>query len=133
MPDRLPRADLLADATALAARALAEDGEVDVTSEVTVPLGQHGQGILEVRRDTVLAGMAYAEAVAAACRLDAIEWAASEGEFVAGGTAPTRMRCGIRVAASSTRARRRRACACWTSRRCSRAAVPCTGSTSRTP
>jgi nicotinate-nucleotide pyrophosphorylase (carboxylating) len=82
---------LLADAAALAARALAEDGEGDVTSEVTVPLGQHGQGILEVRRDTVLAGMAYAEAVASACRLDAIEWAASEGEFVAGGTVAGRV------------------------------------------
>jgi nicotinate-nucleotide pyrophosphorylase (carboxylating) len=91
VPDRLPRADLLADAAALAARALAEDGEGDVTSEVTVPLGQHGQGILEVRRDTVLAGMAYAEAVAAACRLDAIEWAASEGQFVAGGTVAGRV------------------------------------------
>ena len=91
VPDRLPHADLLADATALAARALAEDGEGDVTSEVTVPLGQHGQGILEVRRDTVLAGVAYAEAVAVACRLGAIEWAASEGEFLAGGTVAGRV------------------------------------------
>lgn len=91
MPDRLPRADLLADATALTARALAEDGEGDVTSEVTVPLGQHGQGILEVRRDTVLAGVAYAEAVAVACRLGAIEWAASEGEFLAGGSVAGRV------------------------------------------
>lgn len=91
MPDRLSRADLLADAAALAARALAEDGEGDVTSEVTVPLGQHGQGILEVRRDTVLAGVAYAEAVAAACRLGAIEWVASEGEFLAGGAVAGRV------------------------------------------
>jgi nicotinate-nucleotide pyrophosphorylase (carboxylating) len=91
VPDRLPRADLLADATALTARALAEDGEGDVTSEVTVPLGQHGQGILEVRRDTVLAGVAYAEAVAVACRLGAIEWAASEGEFLAGGSVAGRV------------------------------------------
>lgn len=85
MPDRLARADLLADAAALAARALAEDGEGDVTSEVTVPAAQRGEGILEVRRDMVLAGVAYAEAVAAACRLGAIEWTASEGEFLSGG------------------------------------------------
>jgi len=91
VPERIPRADLLADATALAARALAEDGEGDVTSEVTVPLGQHGQGILEVRRDTVLAGVVHAEAVAAACRLGAIEWAASEGESLIGGTVAGRV------------------------------------------
>jgi nicotinate-nucleotide pyrophosphorylase (carboxylating) len=91
VPDRIPRADLLADAAALAARALGEDGGGDVTSEVTVPLGQHGQGILEVRRDTVLAGVAYAEAVAAACRLGAIDWAASEGEHLSGGTVAGRV------------------------------------------
>jgi nicotinate-nucleotide pyrophosphorylase (carboxylating) len=91
VPDRLPRADLLADAAALAARALAEDGEGDVTSEVSVPVALRGEGILEVRRDTVLAGMAYAEAVAAACRLGAIEWAVSEGEFVAGGSVAGRV------------------------------------------
>jgi nicotinate-nucleotide pyrophosphorylase (carboxylating) len=91
MADRLPRADLLADAAALAARALAEDGEGDVTSEVTVPAALRGAGILEVRRNTVLAGIAYAEAVAAACRLGAIEWVAAEGEQVAGGTVAGRV------------------------------------------
>jgi nicotinate-nucleotide pyrophosphorylase (carboxylating) len=91
VPARLPRAELLADAAALAERALAEDGEGDVTSEVTVPVGQRGEGIFEVRRDTVLAGVAYAAAVAAACRLGAIEWAASEGELLAGGTVAGRV------------------------------------------
>ena len=43
-PTGVSRADLLDDAAALARRALAEDGARDVTSEVTVPLGQHGAG-----------------------------------------------------------------------------------------
>ncbi|HEX5817678.1 MAG TPA: carboxylating nicotinate-nucleotide diphosphorylase [Gemmatimonadales bacterium] len=91
MGELFARADILADATALAHRALAEDGEGDVTSEVTVPLGLPGLGILEVRRSTVLAGLVYAEAVAVACGLGAIEWCASEGELLPGGTVAGRV------------------------------------------
>ena len=82
----MSRAQVLADAAALAHRTLAEDGEGDVTSEVTVPLELRGRGVLEVRRDTVLAGVASAEAVAVACGLTPIEWCAAEGERLPGGT-----------------------------------------------
>jgi nicotinate-nucleotide pyrophosphorylase len=67
--EALGRQLILTDASEVAHRALAEDGEGDVTSEVTIPLALHGQGVLEVRTDTVLAGLAYAEAVALACGL----------------------------------------------------------------
>ena len=87
----LSRAQVLADATALAKRALAEDGEGDVTSEVTVPLELRGRGVLEVRRETVLAGQAYAEAVAVACGLTSIEWCAGEGERLPGGAVAGRV------------------------------------------
>jgi len=89
--EQLPRALVLADAIALAARSLAEDGEGDVTSEVTVPLELHGQGVLEVRGDTVLAGVAYAEAVAAACALGSVEWCAGEGELLRAGAVAARV------------------------------------------
>ena len=86
MAESLPRAQVLADAAALARRALEEDGEGDVTSEVTVPLDLPGRGVLEVRSEIVLAGTAYADAVAAACGLRPIAWCAAEGERLAGGS-----------------------------------------------
>jgi nicotinate-nucleotide pyrophosphorylase (carboxylating) len=102
--ERLARADILADAGELAHRALAEDGEGDVTSEVTVPLGLSGQGIFEVRHATVLAGTAYADAVAHACGLTPIEWCAAEGERLAGGTVAGRVRGSLRSVLRAERA-----------------------------
>lgn len=91
MGDPLVRALVLADATSLAHRALAEDGEGDVTSEVAVPLELRGHGILEIRREAVLAGLPYAEAVAVACGLGPIEWCATEGELLPGGAVAGRV------------------------------------------
>ena len=70
--------DFAADAERLAAIALAEDGPRDVTSDVTVASKARGFGRLEFRSGGVVAGRAYAEAVArlCGCRLD---WAAGEG------------------------------------------------------
>src|SRR6202008_5048761 len=55
------------DAARIAAAALAEDGPTDITTAVTVPLGLLAQGSIEYRSGGVLAGAAYADAVARAC------------------------------------------------------------------
>jgi nicotinate-nucleotide pyrophosphorylase (carboxylating) len=89
--EALGRQLILTDASEVAHRALAEDGEGDVTSEVTIPLALHGQGVLEVRTDTVLAGLAYAEAVALACGLGPIEWCALEGNRLSAGAVAGRV------------------------------------------
>jgi nicotinate-nucleotide pyrophosphorylase (carboxylating) len=70
-----------ADATRIAALALAEDGETDVTTAVTVPAGLEAEGIIEYRSGGVLAGAAYADAVARACDCR-IEWRAPDGRAV---------------------------------------------------
>ena len=66
------------DVQRLAAAALAEDGEIDLTSTVTVPADLTAEGRIEYRSGGILAGTAYAEAVAQACGC-AIEWRAVEG------------------------------------------------------
>jgi nicotinate-nucleotide pyrophosphorylase (carboxylating) len=66
------------DAARIAAQALAEDGERDVTTVVTVPADLRGEGTIELRTATVLAGTAYADAVAAACGCR-IAWRLGEG------------------------------------------------------
>jgi nicotinate-nucleotide pyrophosphorylase (carboxylating) len=66
------------DAARIAAIALAEDGATDVTTLVTVPAGLPAQGIIEFRSGGVLAGAAYADAVALACDCR-IEWRAHDG------------------------------------------------------
>jgi len=73
------------DAARIAAVALAEDGESDVTTAVTVPAGLKAQGIIEFRSGGVLAGAAYADAVAQACDCR-IEWRAPDGRSVRPGT-----------------------------------------------
>ncbi|HEX5634187.1 MAG TPA: nicotinate-nucleotide diphosphorylase (carboxylating), partial [Gemmatimonadales bacterium] len=82
----LTDARLLADAAAVAERALAEDGASDVTSLVTVPASLRGRGVFEVRHGTVIAGLPYADAVAERCGLGAVAWRVREGEPVPGGT-----------------------------------------------
>jgi nicotinate-nucleotide pyrophosphorylase (carboxylating) len=69
------------DAERIAAVALAEDGDTDVTTMLTVPAGVSGEGRIEFRSGGVVAGAAYAEAVARACECR-IEWRVPEGRKV---------------------------------------------------
>jgi nicotinate-nucleotide pyrophosphorylase (carboxylating) len=70
------------DAERIAAIALAEDGDTDITTALTVPVGVAGEGRIEYRSGGILAGAAYADAVARACDCR-IEWRAPEGRAVA--------------------------------------------------
>jgi nicotinate-nucleotide pyrophosphorylase (carboxylating) len=67
-----------ADAARIAALALEEDGDTDVTTAVTVPPGLQAEGIIEYRSGGVLAGAAWADAVARACDCR-VEWRAADG------------------------------------------------------
>ena len=73
-----------ADAERIAAQALAEDGDSDVTTAVTVPPGLGAQGVIEYRTGGVLAGAAYADAVARACDCR-IDWRTADGRTVGPG------------------------------------------------
>jgi nicotinate-nucleotide pyrophosphorylase (carboxylating) len=72
----LPR--LSSDAERLAAIALTEDGESDLTSALTVPAQLRGEGHIEFRSGGVLAGTAYAEAVIRATGCT-VTWRLEEG------------------------------------------------------
>jgi len=69
----------------IAALALAEDGPTDVTSAVTVPSSLQAEGRLEFRSGGVLAGQAFANAVAVRCDCR-IEWHAPDGRVIAAGS-----------------------------------------------
>jgi nicotinate-nucleotide pyrophosphorylase (carboxylating) len=69
----------------IAALALAEDGEGDITSAVTVPTGLDAEGVIEYRSGGVLAGNAFADAVARLCDCR-IEWRSADGRVVTAGT-----------------------------------------------
>ncbi len=69
------------DADRVAALALAEDGETDVTTDVTVPANLDAEGMIEYRSGGVLAGAAYADAVGRACDCR-IEWRSPDGRLV---------------------------------------------------
>ncbi|HET7423557.1 MAG TPA: carboxylating nicotinate-nucleotide diphosphorylase [Gemmatimonadales bacterium] len=69
----------------IAALALAEDGPTDVTGAVTVPSSLQAEGRLEFRSGGVLAGQAFANAVAVRCDCP-IEWHAPDGRVVAAGS-----------------------------------------------
>jgi nicotinate-nucleotide pyrophosphorylase (carboxylating) len=73
-----------AAAARIAALALAEDGDIDVTTAVTVPPGLEADGVIEYRSGGVLAGAAYADAVARACECR-VEWRAADGRTVRAG------------------------------------------------
>lgn len=81
----LDEAALNADAAALATRALGEDGPWDITSQVSVPAELQATGVLEVRTDTVLAGVRWADAVAARAGTS-IEWQFHEGDRAPAGS-----------------------------------------------
>ena len=74
--------DFGADAERVAALALAEDGHRDLTSDVTVAPAARASARLEFRSVGVLAGRAYAGAVARVCGCE-VDWEAAEGEHVA--------------------------------------------------
>lgn len=73
------------DADRIAAAALAEDGSSDVTTSVTVPPGLKAEGRIEYRDGGVLAGTAFADAVARACRCS-ITWLYKEGTMLGPGS-----------------------------------------------
>jgi nicotinate-nucleotide pyrophosphorylase (carboxylating) len=74
------------DAKRLAEIALAEDGERDITTQVTGAEEKPAQGVLEARTPMVLAGVAYADAVARAVGIPGVRWRAAEGDEVPGGS-----------------------------------------------
>jgi len=69
------------EAERIAALALAEDGDTDITSAVTVPAGLAAEGAIEFRSGGVLAGNAFADAVAHACSCR-IDWRAPDGRVI---------------------------------------------------
>jgi nicotinate-nucleotide pyrophosphorylase (carboxylating) len=69
------------EAERLAALVLAEDGNRDVTTAVTVPTGLPAEGLIEYRESGVLAGTVWADAVAHACDCR-VEWRAPDGRSV---------------------------------------------------
>jgi nicotinate-nucleotide pyrophosphorylase (carboxylating) len=73
------------DVERIAAVALQEDGETDVTTSLTVPSGLGAEGRIEYRSGGVVAGAAYADAVARACECR-IDWRAPDGRVVPPGT-----------------------------------------------
>ncbi len=79
-----PLARVAEDADDVARFGLAEDGPEDVTSEFTVPEGLHGRGRIEFRSAGVLAGLAYAEAVARQAGFGPVAWSAAEGDRIPG-------------------------------------------------
>ncbi len=79
------------DAAALAERALAEDGERDITSLATVQERQEGSGDIEARQPLVMSGRRYADAVVAACGLPPVEWHFGDGDAVAAGAVVGRL------------------------------------------
>lgn len=97
MRDLLDPLAVAADAARLAALTLAEDGTDDVTSRVTIAVGQKGEALIEVRAPLVVAGLAYADAVVEACGLDAVAWQASDGDMRAGDTLLGTMRGPLRA------------------------------------
>lgn len=70
----------------IAREALAEDGARDITSLVTVLPGTSAEARFEFRSGGVVAGTAYADAVAAACGTPAPTWIVRDGEEVLPGT-----------------------------------------------
>ncbi|HEX2251480.1 MAG TPA: carboxylating nicotinate-nucleotide diphosphorylase [Gemmatimonadales bacterium] len=73
------------DIERVAAMALAEDGETDLTTMLTVAAGVTAVGRLEFRSSGLLAGTAYANAVLEACGC-AVEWKLSEGQSASAGS-----------------------------------------------
>jgi len=76
----------LPDAERLATLLLLEDGPVDVTTEVTVAPATEGRAVIEFREPGVVAGLAYAEAVARRSGAPLVVWRCGEGQGLDAGT-----------------------------------------------
>jgi nicotinate-nucleotide pyrophosphorylase (carboxylating) len=74
-----------AEVDRIASAALAEDGDSDITTAVTIAPDVRAEGTIEYREGGVLAGTAFAEAVArkAGCT---VSWTSAEGSRVEAGT-----------------------------------------------
>lgn len=90
MTDTLP--PILGDARRLAEIALEEDGAEDVTTLVTVAPGVSATGVFEFRTGGVIAGLAYADAVAEACGIAPPVWVAPESAALTPGAVLGEMR-----------------------------------------
>lgn len=82
---------MTAEPDRIAALALAEDGDIDVTTSVTVPANLPAEGVIEYRSGGVLAGATFADAVARACECR-IEWRAPDGRLLSPGATAGIMR-----------------------------------------
>jgi nicotinate-nucleotide pyrophosphorylase (carboxylating) len=69
----------------IAALALQEDGDSDITTELTVSPALRGFGVIEYRSGGILAGREYATAVARACGCS-IDWNVEDGYDVRAGS-----------------------------------------------
>jgi nicotinate-nucleotide pyrophosphorylase (carboxylating) len=69
------------DPERIAAVALAEDGETDITTRLTVPAGLDAEARIEYRSGGVVAGAAFADAVARACECR-VDWRMPDGRVV---------------------------------------------------
>jgi nicotinate-nucleotide pyrophosphorylase (carboxylating) len=83
------------DVDRIATVALAEDGETDLTTDLTVPVKLKADAIIEYRSGGVLAGRAYADAVAQACGCS-IKWEVAEGGDAHPGAVVARVRGELR-------------------------------------
>lgn len=87
--------DARQDALELARRALAEDGPIDMTSEVVGAEGVLAEGLIEYRSGGVFAGSAYAEAVLQETGCGTVQWTARDGDTVEPGTALATLECDL--------------------------------------
>jgi len=89
--------DIEADARRLAAVALAEDGERDVTTELLARPDAAVTGELQYRGGGVVAGLTYAQAVAALAGCEPVEWTLGEGAIAAPGASLGWIRGGLQA------------------------------------
>jgi nicotinate-nucleotide pyrophosphorylase (carboxylating) len=80
------RSQIAVDAKRVAALALSEDGDKDVTTDVCVAESQIATGIIQCRSGGVVAGLTYADAAAGACGLSGLNWYHATGAALAAGT-----------------------------------------------
>lgn len=86
MIERELRIRIGTDTMQVAERALAEDGNDDVTTRYAVDPAAFGTANIEFRSAGVLAGTAYADAVTTLCDLGGVIWQSATGSTVAAGT-----------------------------------------------
>jgi len=89
--DRNLPIDIDEDARAIAHHALAEDGDVDITSELSGAAGLGAVGIVEYRSGGVMAGQRYATAVVTQCGLPEPDWTLGDGKVADPGAAVARI------------------------------------------